>query len=221
MLKILGLLIWKDLRNEMRRKEQLGSILLFAMLATLVLNFALPPAREVRLLVPGLLWVIVVFAGTVGINKAFAIEKENGCLQGLTLAVSPGLVFIAKALSTLLLLLMVELLAFPMIMLLFSFQPQGSIGLFALVAGLVSLGFAAMGVFIAALASYTKNSELLFPVLLFPLLMPLIIGAVETSVPILNGQNSSQWLAYLKLIVAFDLIYLVVPWFLFDHLVEV
>lgn len=221
MLKILGLLIWKDLRNEMRRKEQLGSIFLFTMLATLVLNFALPPSREVQWLVPGLLWVIFVFAGTLGINKAFAMEKENGCLQGLTLIVSPGLVFLAKALATLVMLLIVELIAFPLIMLLFSFQPQGSIVLFALVAVLATLGFASIGIFMAALASFTKNSELLFPVLLFPLLMPLIIGAVETSVAILNGQPTSQWLGYAKLIVAFDLIYMVVPWFLFDHLVEV
>ncbi|GAB4261721.1 heme exporter protein CcmB [Thermincola ferriacetica] len=221
MFRQLRLLIWKDLRSELRRKEQVGGVLLFVLLATLILNFALPPAKEVKMWVPGIIWVIFVFAGTIGLNKAFTPEKENGCLAGLTLAVGPGMIFLSKAMTTVVLLLTVEAVTFPLIMLLFSYKPEGSLLLFAIVAFFVTTGFASIGVFIAALTSYTKNSELLLPVLLFPLLVPLVIGAVEISVALLNGQPAAEWLGWLKLVGAFDLIYLVVPWLLFDYLVEV
>lgn len=221
MLSQLKLLVWKDIKSEIRRKEQIGGVLLFVMLATVILNFALPPAKEVKMWVPGIIWVIFVFAGTIGLNRAFTHEKENGCLAGLTLAVGPGVIFLSKAIATFILLLSVEVITFPLIMLLFSYEPEGSLLLFSLVAVAVTTGFASIGVFIAALTSYTKNSELLLPVLLFPLLVPLIIGAVETSVAVLNGLPAVEWLGWLKLIIAFDLIYLVVPWLLFDYLVEV
>lgn len=208
----------KDILLEIRTRDTVVSVLVFALLVVVVFNFALNVSPSlVDQLAPGILWVAFAFAGVLAMNRAFILERDRGNLDGLLLTpVSRDSIFFGKMLATFLFMIIVEALLLPVFGALFNFS-SFSVSLL-LAVFLATLGFAVVGTLFSAIAVHTRSREIMLPLLFLPVVMPVIIAAVESSGrAIEGGVSAAEWLG---LIAVFDLVYLVVcPW-VFGAVVE-
>lgn len=216
-------LIRKDLASELRTKEMLSSMLIFAVLTTVIFSFAFDPDSDtIKKVFPGIIWVALIFAGILGLNRSFLSEKNNDCILGLMLCTCDrGVIFLGKMISNLIFMLIMEVVTVPLLFLLFDYRMKGSPLFLAAVVLLGTWGFIAVGTFTSAMAVNTRNSEVLLPIILLPLIVPILIAAVQATGTILNGGGFNEWASWLQIILAFDLIFTVAPWLLFDYLLEV
>jgi len=219
-LRQLGAIVWKDISAELRTKEMFSSMFVFVFLAIVIFNFAFElRVDNVRQVAPGILWVAFSFAGVLGLNRSFILEKDQGCLEGLLLApMDRSLVYFGKVISNLLFMLVVEAIALPIFAALFNL-PLLRLDL-ALVVLLGTLGFAGVGTLFSAMVVNTRAREVLLPVLLFPIIMPVLIAAVKLTAGLLDGEGLLQMGNWLRLLVAFDVIFLAVSYMTFDYVVE-
>jgi len=211
---------WKDALTELRTKEVIFTVLIFAVLVIVIFNFAFGTTKETLALVgPGILWVTFAFSGVLSLNRAFVSEKEGGCLEGLLAApVSPEIIYIGKMLGSLLSLLVVELVALVIFALLFNlpvFTPA-----LLLITLLTTVGFVAVGTLFSALAVNTRARDMVLPILFFPIIVPLIVSAVKASGLSLTGGTWSEMAGWLQIIGAFDIIFLVVSYLVFGIVIE-
>jgi heme exporter protein B len=211
---------WKDALTELRTKEVIFTVLIFAVLVIVIFNFAFGTTKETLALVgPGILWVTFAFSGVLSLNRAFVSEKEGGCLEGLLAApVSPEIIYIGKMLGSLLSLLVVEAVALVIFALLFDlpvFTPA-----LLLVTLLTTVGFVAVGTLFSALAVNTRARDMVLPILFFPIIVPLIVSAVKASGLALTGGSWSEMAGWLQIIGAFDIIFLVVSYLVFGIVIE-
>ncbi len=213
-------LAWKDILLELRTKEIITSMLVFAVLAVIIFNFAFDPTPAVlALVVPGILWVAFTFAGILGFNRSFILEKDRGSLDGLLLCpVSRDVIYLAKLAGTFLFMLTMEALLFPIFAVLYNVSLWIP-GLF-LVTALATLGFAAVGTLFTAMAVNTRSREIMLPLLLLPVTVPVIIAAVEATAALLGGAGLAELGRWLTLLLAFDVIFLVISSFLFGAVLE-
>ena len=215
-------LVGKDLLLELRSRDIIVSALLFGLLVALVFNFALrvTPQRAAEL-APGVLWAAFAFAAVLTLSRAFAREQEQGGLEGLLLTpVSRDAVFIGKALVSFLFMLIIEAALLPAFAALLNFAAFSPALLLTLL--LATFGFAVVGVLFAAIALQTRSREIMLPALFFPVILPVLIGAVEVSGRAMNGGGLSDpgIVRWLLLLAVFDLLFLVIcPW-LFAIIVE-
>ena len=212
-------LVWKDLMAERRTKEILSAMLVFGLLVVLIFNFAFDLQRvEMTLIGPGILWVAFTFAGILGLNRAFALEKDRGALEGLMLApMDRSAVYLGKLVSTFILMLFMESTVLPVYAIL---NNQGI--RLALIPVIIvgTLGFVAAGTVFAAVAANTRTREVLLPILLFPILVPVIITAVGATGIILRGGASDELASPLSLLVTFDVVFLVIGFLVFEYVIE-
>lgn len=221
-LRAMGAVVWKDLSAELRSRELLSAMLVFALLVILIFNFALdldPATRREGTITAGVLWVIFVFAGTLGLNRSMSIEKDRGCLDGLLLApVDRSAIYFGKALGNLIFMLMVEIIVLPIYSILYNvnlFNP----GLL-LVILLGSIGYVAVGTLLAAMAVQARTRDILLPILLFPVVLPVILAAVKASTGFLDGIPLDEIKPWLNLLIAYDIIFSAVAFMVFDYVVE-
>ncbi len=221
-LRAMGAVVWKDLSAELRSRELLSAMLIFALLVILIFNFALdldPATRREPTITAGVLWVIFVFAGTLGLNRSMAIEKDRGCLDGLLLApVDRSAIYFGKALGNLIFMLMVEFIVLPIYSLLYNvnlFNP----GLL-LVILLGSIGYVAVGTLLATMAVQARTRDILLPILLFPVVLPVILAAVKASTGFLDGSEMEVIRPWINLLIAYDIIFSAVAFMVFDYVVE-
>jgi len=212
--------VWKDLAAEFRSRELISAMLVFSMLVILIFNFALELDIKTRQSVTaGVLWATFAFAGTLGLNRSMAIEKDRGCLDGLLLApVDRAAIYFGKAISNLAFMLIVEAIVLPIYSVLYStnlFQP----GLL-LVILLGSIGYAAVGTLLSAMSVQTRTRDILLPILLFPVVIPLLLAAVQASAGILNAVEASQITPWNNMLIAYDIILISAAYMLFDYVVE-
>ncbi len=198
----------------------MGSMLVFAFLVILIFNFALELDLRVRQTVTsGVLWVTFAFAGTLGLNRSMAVEKDRGCLDGLLLApVDRSALYFGKVLSNLLFMLIVAAIILPLYSLLYNvnlFLP-GLIGVIVL----GSIGYVVVGTLLAAMAVQARTRDILLPILLFPVILPVLIAAVRATTGILQGLPLEDYQAWLNLLIAYDVIFLGVAIVSFDYVVE-
>lgn len=213
------LIVWKDLLTELRTREVTGSVLVFALLVLLVFNFTFD-LRVERVLdvAPGVLWVTFIFAGTLVLNRAFTLEKDRGCLDGLLLLpVDRSALYLGKMLVNTLFMFLVEAITLPVYVVLFDLPLPP---LLLLVVFLGTVGFAAVGTLFSAMTVHTRAREVLLPVLLFPIVVPVIVAAVKLSAGLLDGVPLGEMVHWLRLLVAFDVIFLAVAYMTFDYVVE-
>jgi len=227
------LLARKDLVIEARGRDTLPPMLVFSLAVTLLLAFTLPDTSRssTRVVLPvgtasvadvlaGFLWVTVLFAGLVGFARSFDIERHEGVIDALLLIpLDRSGLYLAKAITNLAFIVVVELFLFPAFAVLFPVAL--SAGLVAVTA-LVDVGFVAIGTLFAALAAQTRSRELMLPVLAFPVLVPVFIAAVELTSELFLGRPpgavvSAGWFGIL---IAFDLIYAVVGALMFEFVIE-
>ena len=215
-------LLRKDLQIEFRTKETLASLLLLGLLTLVVLSFAFDPASELRTeAAPGALWVAVIFAGVLGLNRSFLAERENECLQGLLLCpVDRGTIYLAKTIGNFVFMMVAQLFIVPIFVFFFNLpMTVGMAGVFLTLA-LGVLGFAAVGTLFAAVAVRTRAREVMLPLLLLPLVVPIFIAGVKVTGRMLAGKPLADVAPWLNLMLGFDVIFLVVGWLVFEYAVE-
>jgi len=213
-------IVQKDLAAEWRSRELFSSMLVFSLLVILIFNFALELDAQARTNVTsGVLWVTFAFAGTLGLNRSMAVEKDRGCLDGLLLApVDRSVIYFGKAISNLIFMLVVEAIVLPVYSLLYNtnlFQP----GLL-LVILLGSIGYVAVGTLLSAMAVQTRTRDVLLPILLFPLAIPVLIAAVKASGGFLQGVEFSEIQTWINLLLVYDVIFIAISYMFFDYIVE-
>lgn len=219
-IRSLTAIIWKDLAAELRSRELLSAMLVFALLVILIFNFSLELDAQARATVTaGVLWVTFAFAGTLGLNRSMAMEKDRGCLDGLLLApVDRSAIYFGKAIGNLIFMLIVEVIVLPVYSVLYSvnlFKP----GLL-LVIFLGSIGYVAVGTLLSSMAVQTRTRDVLLPILLFPLVIPVLIAAVKGSTGFLQGAQAVDIRPWINLLVVYDVIFIAVAFMVFDYIVE-
>lgn len=216
----MGAMVWKDLALEFRSRELVVSVVVFGLLLVVIFNFAFSGApQRAAELAPGVLWVAFAFAATLSMNRAFVREREQGALEGLLVApVSRDVIFLAKAAAAFIFMLLVEAALLPAYAVLLRFDAW-SLPLLLTIA-LATFGFALIGTLFSAMAAQTRSREVMLPVLFFPVVLPLIIAAVEVSGRALAGQDFAGLGRWLPLMGVFDLLFLVIcPW-IFSFAIE-
>jgi heme exporter protein B len=209
----------KDLLLESRTRDALSAMLVFAFLVLVTFNFALDLRPEILAAVgPGVLWIAVVFGSTLGLGRSFAAEREGSTIEGLLIApVDRSALFLAKFLSNLAFMVVLEAVTVPAFVLLFnvSLDPLPIAG--TLLLGTV--GLSAVGVLFAAMAGQTRAREVMLPVLLFPLIVPVVIGVVQAT-GLVMGSDVARDMPWISLLVAFDAIYVAAGAIVFEYVLE-
>ncbi len=212
---------WKDVRLEIRSRDTVVSALIFGLIVVVVFNFGLNRTPgSLAPVAPGLLWVAYGFVGVLAMNRAFARELEQGALDGLLAApVSRDAVFLGKMLGTLAFMLVIEAVLLPVFAVMLDLPTLSPV--LGLIILLATIGFATVGTFFAAIAAQTRSREILLPVLFFPVIVPVIIAAVEaTDLVLQGGPTLAVWTRWLPLLVVFDALFLVIcPW-IFGYVFE-
>ena len=213
--------LWKDVRAELRSREALGTALVFALLVILTFSFAFDPTRlDGRALLPGVLWVTVFFAGMLTLGRLMAAERYGDAFAGLLASpAEPEAVFFGKLAASLLFTAVVELVAVPVLAALLRVAVPSP----ALLVGVMALGtvgFASVGVLLAAVAAGARASELLLPLLLLPVAVPAAIASVEATAAVLTGLQAERWGLWVRILAAYDAIRLALPPVLFRYLLE-
>ncbi len=215
-------ILWKDLRIELRTKETLAALLLLGLLTLVVLSFAFDPTSPLReAAAPGVLWVALIFAGTLGMNRSLLRERDADCLQGLLLApVDRGSIYLAKTAGNFLVMVAAQLILLPLFVFFFNLPFWLTAARLAPVVALGLLGFAAVGTMFAAVSLRTRAREVMLPLLMLPLATPLIIAGIQASTQLMGGATLGAIAHWLNLIGAFDAVFLVVGWMAFEYVVE-
>ncbi|MEE8619298.1 MAG: heme exporter protein CcmB [Dehalococcoidales bacterium] len=213
-------IFWKDILTELRTKEVVTSVLVFALLVLVIFNFAFGTRTDtVELVAPGILWVALTFGGVLGFNRILTVEKENSCLEGLMLCpVDRAVIYWGKLVGSFTFTLAIAVVITPIFLVLFNL-PLFVPGL-ALIIVLATLGFAAVGTLFSAMAINTRARDIMLPILFLPVVIPVIVAAVKATAPVLAGQPWGDMLTWLQIIIAFDIIYLVVATLVFEFVVE-
>lgn len=213
--------LWKDLLSEWRSRDRIVSMLLFSLLVVIIFHFALPPLppNQALALAPGLLWIATVFAALLGLNRAFALELENDALSGLALApVDRGWIFLGKAVANVVLIVAVQLVTTGALGLAFGLPVLEQPAALLLLLVLGALGIAAAGTLFGAVAVRTRFRELVLPLLLLPLLVPVVVAAVRaTAVLFQDGELAA---APIRLLWVADAVLWIASYLLFEFVLD-
>ena len=213
---------WKDLLIERRSKETLNALLFFSLALLFIFQFALGPDRErLAAVLPGLLWLGFILSGVLGLGRAFLVERENDCWEALLMA--PGdksAIYVGKLLGSLLLMAVVETLVLALFVVFFDVDLGPALPGLILVIALGTVGIAAVGTLFAAMTAQVRARELLFPVLLLPVLVPVLLGTVKATEALLLREPLGAVSHWLKLLAAADVVYLAVGVLTFDVILE-
>ena len=213
-------IVWKDLVAELRSRELLSGMLVFALLVILIFNFALELDAATQVTVTsGVLWVTFSFAGTLGLNRSMAVEKDRGCLDGLLLApVDRSAIYFAKVIANLIFMLVMAAIVLPVYSLLYN------INLFIpgliLVIFLGAEGYIAVGTLLASMAVEARTRDILLPILLFPVVIPLLVAAVKASSGFLQALDWADIQPWITLLIVYDVIFTSVAFMVYDFVVE-
>ncbi|HEV2130092.1 MAG TPA: heme exporter protein CcmB, partial [Longimicrobiaceae bacterium] len=190
-------------------------------LVAVVFSFALDPTVRARSIAGAMLWVTILFAGTLGLGRSFTLEREQDALTGVLLApLDRGALYLGKFLANLVILFAIELVIFPVYALFFQLSFAGSYLGLAAVVSLASIGFIALGTLFSAMAVHTRLGETMLPILLLPLMIPVVIFAASATQRLLVGRPLEEVMGSLRMLFAFDLIYLVVCTAVFQYVVD-
>ena len=215
-------LLWKETLVEARGRETVLASVVFGLLVLVIFNFAFDLRVEnVAEVAPGVLWVTVTFAGVLGLGRSFARERDRRTLDGLLLApMDRSALYVAKVIASFGSMLVVEVVVVPAFIGLFNVRVSLPLLILGLVLG--TLGLAGVGTLFAAIAAHTRAREILLPLLLFPIQVPVILATVKTTgaaiqVPGTQPTDVGQWLG---LLVAFDALFLSLSMLLFTYVIE-
>lgn len=220
--KVIWAIVNKDVISELRSKETIGSIIIFTVLVFVIFNFTFEPgASYISEISPGILWVAYIFSSVLGLNRTFLSERENNCISGLMLSpIDRGAIYIAKMIGNMIFIFIVIGISLPIFTVFYNINIFPFLPKLALVFLLGIAGISGLGTVLSAMAVNTKTREIMLPVLLFPIIVPVILASVKTTSCILEGGTFAQISSWLKLIAGFDIIFIVVSYLTFECLIE-
>jgi len=216
------LLLWKDLLLELRRRDSVLTMFFFGTLLLFVFHFSfdLPPDKVAEM-APALLWLAFLFTGTLGLAQLFQAERENHCLDALLLSpLDRGALFLAKTSFNLILMLLVEIIVMPLFWILFNLSAWNLLPQLFLVTLLGTIGFCVLGTIMSALTLRARARELLLPLVLFPLMIPVILATIRCMESVLKNGEFGDAASWLKLLLGFDVIFMTVGVLIFDWVIE-
>ncbi len=210
----------KDISAEFRSFELMSAMLVFSLLVIVIFNFALELEPDVRKAAnSGILWTTFAFAGTLGLNRSMAVEKDRGCMDGLLLApVDRSAIYFGKTLSNLAFMLVVEAIVLPVYSLLYNENLIRADLLLIILLG--SIGYAAVGTLLAAMSVQTRMREILLPILLFPIAIPVLLSAVKASGGLMTGLTFAEIMTPFNLLLVYDVVFIAAAFMMFDFIVE-
>jgi len=213
---------WKDILSEFRSRETLSSMLIFCLIVVVIFNFMFEPGSTlVKQMVPGILWVAITFAGLLGLNRSFIYEVDQGCLMGLLLCpVDHYLVYLGKMIGNFCFMMIMEIILLPLMIVLFNLDIFIILLPLIFIMLLGTLGFASVGTLLSAISVNTRAREILLPILLFPIAIPILLAAVKATSSLINQGSFAGTLSWVKILIGFDIIFLVISSLLFEYVVE-
>ncbi|MBC6936468.1 MAG: cytochrome C biogenesis protein [Chloroflexi bacterium] len=219
-LKAVLSIVRKDVQIELRSRELVSSMGLFALLSILIFSFALELDRSARQeAISGVLWVTVVFASILGLNRSLAMERDQGNLDAMLLApIDRVAIFFGKLAGNLVFALVVGLLLLPIMTILYNQNLLQPWLLVVLLLG--TFGFATVGTLLAMMTVQTRARESLLPIVMMPVALPVLLAAVRASTNILTETPIADWIAWPQILVVVDIIYLVACYLLFEYVIE-
>ena len=199
----------KDVLLEARSRVNLNAMLFFAGMVLLIFSFALGPGpARLQAAAGGLLWLAFIFAGMLAFGRAYQLEAENNAFEGLLLvARNRSAIYLGKVLGVSLIMLVIEIVTLPLMALLYNLDVWSALLPVAAVAVLGTIGFASLGALYGALTMSLRAREVLLPVLVLPITVPVILGAVKSTTALLTGQHTDLHL-WIELLLAFDVIFI-------------
>jgi heme exporter protein B len=221
-LKQTAWLLRKDVLLELRRRESLLAMFFFGTLLLFIFHFALDlqPERAVEM-APGLLWLALVFCGTLGLMQLFQPEREHRLLEALLLApIDRATIFVSKALFNLILMALLEIVVLPLFWVLFNLPSWERLPAVFLYGLLGTIGFCVVGTLFSALTLAARGREILLPLLLLPLLIPVVLATIRGIEIILRAGDFQESLPWLHLLIGFDLIFSTAGILVFEWVVE-
>lgn len=221
-LKKVFLITAKDLRIEFRSREKIYSMMLFSLLVMVIFNFAFEPGAEyIKDVAPGILWVAFIFAASLGLARSFALEKEEDCMQGLMLSpLDRSGIYLGKVIGNFIFAMAIELLSLPFFAVFFNLSLISTLPSVMVIIVLATFGFITVGTLFSALSVGVRGGDMILPLLLFPMQVPVIISAVKSTGMIMAGSGVGAYSQWLKLLVAFDIIFFVASFVVFEYLIE-
>jgi heme exporter protein B len=214
---------WKDLTAERRSKANFNAVVFLAVLTLVLFGFALgPDAEALRGAASGVLWLTILFSGVLAFNRSYQLELEGEALE--TLLLYPGErwpIFLGKLVANLAFVFMVELVVVPMAAVLYDVSIWRVVPSLLAVLALGTVGFVTLGTFYAAMASRVRAREVLLPLLLFPMLVPLLVASVGATTALLAGNAMHDAGSWIRVLVAFDAIFFVASMLAFEYVIEV
>ena len=213
-------LVWKDLVQEWRSRDVLTSMFAFAVLSLFIFNYALELSPIDRTeIAPGLIWVVMVFAGTLGLNRSFAAEQDQGSFEGLMMAVPElSVIYLAKMITNLMMMFGLAILVIPIYSLLYN-QSLFDLRFFGILM-LGAWGYSAAGTLISSMTVQTRMRDLLLPVLLFPLLLPVNMAVVKSGSAIIAASSVPEFQSWINLLLVYDVIMTVVSIMVFEYVIR-
>jgi heme exporter protein B len=213
-------IVQKDIATELRTKESLSAMVVFSLLVLVIFNFAFElQGVDIKVFGSGVLWVAFTFSGILGLGRSFAAEKDKGSLEGLLLSpVDRGAIFLGKAISNLIFIGIMEAVTLPLFAILNNVAlPWWPVIPYIL---LGTVGFAAMGTLLGAVAASTKMREVMLPILLFPVAIPLLMAAVKLTGGALQTLGFAEISNWFSILITYDVVFLVVAFLVFEYVVE-
>jgi len=212
----------KDLRIEFRSKEKIYSMILFSLLVMVIFNFAFEPGAEyIKDVAPGILWVAFIFAASLGLSRSFILEREEDCMQGLMLSpLDRSGIYLGKVIGNFIFTMTIELISLPFFAVFFNLSLTAALPPLMIVIVLATFGFIAVGTLFSALSVGIRGGDMILPLLLFPMQVPVIISAVKSTGMIMAGSGIEMYSQWLKLLIAFDIIFFVASFVIFEYLIE-
>ena len=216
------LILWKDLLLELRRRDSVLTMFFFGTLLLFVFHFSFDLAPEkVAEMAPALLWLAFLFTGTLGLAQLFQPERENHCLDALLLSpLDRGALFLAKSIFNLILMAIVEIVVIPLFWILFNLRSWNLLPQLLLVTLLGTVGFCVLGTITSAITLRARARELLLPLVLFPLMVPVILATIRCMETVLRTGEFGDATPWLRLLIGFDVIFLTVGVLIFDRVIE-
>lgn len=215
-------IVRKDLMMELRGKEILTTTLMFSLLVLVIFNFAFDMTSiKVDDAAAGILWVAILFSGSLSMNRAFLYEKEEGCLFALMLSpLDRSSIYFGKLISNLILTLLSVAVIIPVFMALYNINVMEQF-LWQMVAFFLgTLGFMSVGTLVASMSVNLRAREMMGPLLMFPVVTPVVISAVQLSGGLIRGEPVDDLMVWVHMLIAFNVVYLVVSWLVFEHVIE-
>jgi heme exporter protein B len=221
-LRRVAAVLWKDLTAERRSKANFNAVVFLAALILLLFGFSLgPDPAAVREVGGGVIWLTILFSGVLAFNRSYQTELENGALE--TLLLYPGdrrAIFAGKLIANFVFVALVEAVLLPVAAILYDLPLRETPFRLLFVMTLGTIGFVTLGTFYAAMASRLRAREVLLPLLLFPMLIPLLVGAVAATTALLQGDPMGQSGGWMRLLIVFDVIFLAASFLTFEHVIE-